>query len=149
MVSKQVCDLTPADLNAYNVWIFPMDETVKNEASVRPLLEDEEVGERRFVIKTHFVGSDRTEYTGYIYWADSQEARHLQPVLFVRDDCYITFWNGMEVPTWDDGPSEMQALKKALPISYTSEARDSFPPVIGTLEGLYYRDCNKYIRCIS
>lgn len=114
MVNKQVCDLTPADLNAYNVWIFPIDETVKNEVSVRPLLEDEEVG-GRFVIKTYFVGSDRSEYAGYIYWADSQEARHLQSVLFVRDDCCISFWNGMEVPTWDDGPTEMQALKKLFP----------------------------------
>ncbi|NVZ50122.1 hypothetical protein HX792_07240 [Pseudomonas sp. B6002] len=148
MKSKQVYDLTLADLNAHSVWFFPMDETVRNEASVCPLLEKDDIGERCCVVKTRFVGSDNSEYAGYVYWADSQEARHLQPVLFVRNDCYVTFWNGMSVPTWSDGPPEVQALRKVLPLSYYSESFEGLPAVTGTLEGLYYRDHTKTLCCI-
>lgn len=149
MNSKQVYDLTLEDLDAYNIWVFPMDETVRNEASVRPLLADEAVGERQAIVKTCFVGSEGSEYVGYIYWANSNEVRYLQPVLFVRNEYYITFWNGMEVPSWDDGPSEVKALKKVLPISYSSETHDDLPSVAGLLEGLYYRDRDKKICCVS
>ena len=142
MNDKQIYDLSRDDIRRYPVWYFPMDETVEDELTVRPIKANEKLpdGDYQVIVRTMFEGSDGQEYIGYLYWSDPPEISDIKPVVFTGDEDCVTFWNGMCEPSWNDYSSEQQALKNAFPLKYRSEAYDSLAVIFGELDGLYYLD---------
>jgi hypothetical protein len=139
MCDKQIYDLTAQDLLAQGVWYFPMDDTVQNELTVRPVPSREVIeADFQIIVRTVFEGRDGSRYVGYVYWRVSDHIGDLQPVVFVGTAGCVTFWGGMFQPAWSAYPSELQALRLVLPVSFTSEVLFELSAISGVLEGLYY-----------
>lgn len=138
MCDKQIYDLTVRDIEEHGVWYFPMDETVENELTVRPVRSREliDIG-YQIIVRTWFETRDGARYVGYIYWNNSSAIGHLQPVMFVRADECISFWSGMVDPNWANYSSRLQIIRSVLPISFSSEVIFYLETISGTLEGLY------------
>lgn len=138
MCDKQVYDLTARDIEEHGVWYFPMDETVENELTVRPVLTREPIDIGfQIIVRTWFETREGARYVGYIYWSSSSAIGHLQPVMFVRIDECISFWSGMIEPIWANYSSELQVIRSALPVSFSSEVVFDLEAISGALEGLY------------
>jgi len=72
MCDKQVYDLTARDIEEHGVWYFPMDETVENELTVRPVLTREPIDIGfQIIVRTWFETRDGARNVGYIYWSNS------------------------------------------------------------------------------
>ncbi|TBV08479.1 hypothetical protein [Phytopseudomonas dryadis] len=140
MTDKQVYELAIEDLIIYSVWFFPMDESVEDELTVRPLLEKEACADAQIIVRTGFVGADGSSYLGYLYWDGRGEVEYLKPVILLEDGSSITFWNGVIKPSWGDFSARAQELRAVFPISYVSEHLLGLPEISGELEGLYYLD---------
>jgi hypothetical protein len=95
MADKQVYELAIDDLAYFGVWYFPMDESVEDELTVRPLLEKEACADAQIIVRTSFVGADGSSYLGYLYWDGSGKVEYLKPVILLEDGSSVTFWNGM------------------------------------------------------
>lgn len=135
-MSKQVYDLTAADLEREPVWVFPMDESVEDEASVRPVRRGEVVpdGLQRIVRAVFRDGGGRV-LSGYIYPGFGSCVEGVRPVAWCNELC-ITFWNGMIEPS----PSYLDRIRDLglqWPIAYETD-EDGLPPQMGTLAGVYY-----------
>lgn len=143
MTDKQIYELTVDDLAFFGVWYFPMDESVEDELTVRPLLEEETCAGAQIVVRTSFIGVDGSSYLGYLYWDNSGIVEYLKPVILLEDGTYVTFWNGMVKPSWADYSAKAQVLRGAVPFSYISEPLLGLPKISGKLEGLYYLDGDK------
>lgn len=138
-MDKQVYDLTVEDLKSKGAWYFPMDESVEDEWTVRPLLAAEDESDAQIIVRTRFEATDGAVFLGYIYWVGEQTVNYRQPNMFVGDEC-VSFWNGLREPHWDHYSQQVQALRGVFPIRYVSEALMGLPSLSGTLEGLYYVD---------
>lgn len=138
MSDKQVYDLTAKDIEGHGVWYFPMDETVQNELTVRPVHSQElvDIG-FQVIVRTWFETRDGTRYVGYVYWSNSSALGHLQPVMFVRAEECISFWSGMIEPTWTNYSTDLQTIRTVLPVSFSSEVIFGLETISGSLEGLY------------
>ncbi len=138
MFDKQVYDLTARDIEEHGVWYFPMDETVQNELTVRPVFSREliDIG-FQILVRAWFQTCCGVRYIGYIYWGNSSVIGHLQPVMFVSVDQCINFWNGMSEPIWENYSPELQVIRSDFPISFSSESVFDLPVVTGVLQGLY------------
>lgn len=147
MRDKQVYDLTAEDLDAYGVWFFPMDESVEDEQTVRPLLEPETDSDFQVIVRTRFSGADGSHYLGYVHWCGYDDVSHLQPVLFVADATCVSFWNGMLAGSWEALSNDAQRLRTVLPLSYQSEPLLGLSSITGRLEGLYYLDTAFAVCC--
>lgn len=143
MTDKQVYELAIDDLARCGVWYFPMDESVEDELTVRPLLEKEVCADSQLIVRASFLGADNSRYLGYLYWDDSGRVEYLKPVILLEDGSSVTFWNGMVKPSWDDYSTRAQELRAVLPISYISEPLLELPEISGWLEGVYYLDEEK------
>lgn len=139
MCDRQVYDLTAQDIEEYGVWYFPMDETVENELTVRPVRSREiiDIG-FQIIVRAWFETRDGARYIGYIYWNNSSAIGHLQPVMFVRTDECISFWSGMFEPNWANYSSELKVIRSNLPVLFLSEVIFELASISGVLEGLYY-----------
>lgn len=138
MCDKQVYELTVQDIEEHGVWYFPMDETVKDELTVRPVRSREPIdADFQIIVRARFKTKDGASYVGYVYWSYSSSVENLQPVMFVRIDECISFWSGIIEPTWADYSSELQVVRSALPVSFSSEVIFDLEAISGTLEGLY------------
>lgn len=145
-MSKQVDDLTPADIERDAIWVFPMDESVADEASVRPVRSGEVVpdGLQR-IVRTVFRDRSGRVLPGYIHPGCGSAVEATRPVAWCGALC-ITFWNGMIPPS----PSYLEEIRAAglrWPLSYDTDA-DGLQPQRGTLDGIYYLD-GKDIRCVG
>lgn len=140
MADKQVYELTADDLACFGVWFFPMDDSVEDELTVRPLLEKETCADAQVIVRASFLGVDGSKYSGYLYWDGSGVVECLKPVILLEDGSSVSFWNGLVRPSWGDYSARAQELRMVLPISYTSESLLELPPISGVLEGLYYLD---------
>lgn len=140
MFDKQIFELTVDDLARCGVWFFPMDESVEDELTVRPLFEQELDSDFQIIVRTMFKGVDGSEYLGFVYWDGSGMVEYTKPTIILNDGFSISFWNGLIKPSWLDCPVEVQALKEVLPISYVSEPLLGLAKISGVLEGLYYLD---------
>ncbi|WP_325919142.1 hypothetical protein [Pseudomonas frederiksbergensis] len=138
MFDKQVYDLTAGDIEEHGVWYFPMDETVQDELTVRPVCSKEviDIG-FQVIVRTRFETCRGDEYIGYIYWSNSSAIGHLQPVMFVSMDECINFWSGVSDPDWGNYSLELQAVRSDFPISFSSESVFDLTSVTGVLQGLY------------
>ena len=138
MCDKQIYDLTAQDIEEYGAWYFPMDETVEDELTVRPV-DSKNVVDMGFqvIVRAWFETRRGDRYIGYIYWSNSSAIGHLQPVMFVGVDKCINFWSGMNEPVWESYPLEVQFIRSDLPVSFSSENVFELTSVSGMLQGLY------------
>lgn len=137
MSDKQVYDLVKEDLERSPVWYFPMDSSVEDELTARPLLSAECGTDFQVIVRTSFYASNGAVCLGYIYWSEFQGIDTLQPVMFL-DDCAVSFWYGMSMPNWDDYPESARSLKGVMPIRFLSDAVCGLSSIEGVLNGLYY-----------
>lgn len=143
MADKQIYELAIGDLTCFGVWYFPMDESVEDELTVRPLLHKEASTDAQIIVRAIFVGREGSSYLGYLYWDSAGEVKYLKPVILLEDGSSITFWNGMVEPSWTDYSAKAQELKSKFPLSYTSDSIFDLPKISGRLEGLYFLDADK------
>lgn len=140
MSDKQVYELTVDDLAHSSVWFFPMDDSVEDELTVRPLQELESCTDVQLIVRTQFEGRNGARYLGYLYWDDNGGVEYLKPVVLLDDGSAISFWSGISKPSWEEFSDKAQALRKALPITYISDSLFGLPELSGVLEGLGYLD---------
>ncbi|MEE4624308.1 hypothetical protein V2K77_10805 [Pseudomonas alliivorans] len=145
MREKQVYDLTLGDLAYSGIWVFPMDDSVEDELTVRPLSETESSVDSQIIVRAHFTGRDGSHYLGYLYWDGDESVEYLKPVILLDDSTAVSFWNGIMKPSWDEYPEQAKAVRSALPLTYTSEAFSKLPAIAGTLTGLAYLDDEKIV----
>jgi hypothetical protein len=144
-MSKQVYDLAAADIENDAVWVFPMDESVQDEASVRPVRRGEIVpdGVQR-IVRAVFRDKSGRVLPGYIYPGCGSGVEDARPVAWCNELC-ITFWNGMIEPA----PSYLERIRDAglqWPLTYATDA-DEVQRQEGNLEGVYYWDRDT-VRCV-
>lgn len=137
-MSKQVYELTAADLEREPIWVFPMDDSVEDEASVRPLRCGEVVpdGVMR-IVRAVFTDREGRVLPGYIYPGYGSGVAETRPVAWCNDIC-ITFWNGISEPS----PAYLDRIREVglkWPITYTTDV-DGLEPQVGKLAGVYYLD---------
>jgi|LNAP01.1.fsa_nt_gb hypothetical protein len=138
MCDKQVYDLTAQDIEKHGVWYFPMDETVKDELTVRPVHSKEAIDAGfQIIVRAWFKTKEGASYAGYIYWSYSSSVENLKPVVFVGGAGCISFWSGMVEPNWSDYSPELQVVRSVLPVSFSSEVLFDLGCLSGVLEGLY------------
>ncbi len=138
MLDKQVYDLTESDINEHSVWYFPMDETVEDELTVRPLKDVNQIGDAQLIIKTQFIDSQNRQYLGYVYWGTPDTVDCIKPVMFTDESECISFWNGLSKPSWDEYGGSQAPLKEALPVRFETTAFPTIKSLSGSLKGLYY-----------
>jgi hypothetical protein len=145
-VTKQVYELTAADLEREAVWVFPMDESVEDEASVRPLRPGEVVpdGIQR-IVRAVFEDATSKVFPGYIYPGSGGSVEDTRPVAWCGNLC-ITFWNGMIEPsrTYLD---QIKSANIQWPLTYETDAAEAANQA-GSLNGVYYLDGDS-IRCVG
>ncbi|WWF44025.1 hypothetical protein VRB14_14450 [Pseudomonas trivialis] len=95
MRDKQIWELTENDLHDVGVWCFPMDESVEDECTVRPCVE--EVG-LAMIVRAEFCDVDGTRYLGYVHWSLVEHIGHRQPTLFLNDGTAVSFWEELLNP---------------------------------------------------
>lgn len=146
-LDKQVYDLTAEDLNQFPVWYFPMNETVEDEATVRPLhgLEPN-IDDLQIIVRCRFKTANGAIYLGYLY-PGINEIDLIKPMLWAGDLC-VTFWNGMSEPSADYLQKVRESLPaNAWPIRYESEPTECDAVMDGNLEGLYFIDDGN-VQCV-
>ena len=144
MRDKQVWELTANDLHDVGVRCFPMDESVEDECTVRPCVE--EIG-LAMIVRAEFRGADGTRYLGYVHCSLVEHIGHRQPTLFLNDGTVVSFWAGIVKPSWDEASDEAKRI--SFPVTFESEPLLGLTPMVGFLEGMYYLGSNDQISCLS
>ncbi len=137
MSDKQIYELTVNDLARSGVWFFPMDDSVEDELTVRPLAGKENSSDFQIIVSTDFFGASGTVYAGYLYWNSNAAVEYVQPVVLSEKGEAVSFWNGMIKPSWECSKFS-KVVRADLPISYVSKALFGLPLIRGRLEGIYY-----------
>ncbi len=144
-MDKQLYDLEPKDLDKHPVWVFPMDDTVEDEETVRPVTDKMQLEDLQLIVKTKFEDQTGKKYYGYIYWGEPRNVEYLKPVMFFDEigKSGIAFWNGMIEPEDTDFDQAKGILSsKSFPIRFESEDTFELYPIKGELKGIYYIDAN-------
>ena len=136
-MDKQIFELTREDICNEPVWFFPMDESVRDELTVRPA-QLSGPDERQRLVRAKFRAVNGEHYVGYVYWSQIHTVDRLQPVMFLTNDECITFWNGLIEPCWEKLGTVQQSVRSMLPIAFESEANPEMESISGVLEGLYF-----------
>ncbi|WP_411381634.1 hypothetical protein [Pseudomonas sp. MPB26] len=137
MSDKKIYELTIDDLDRYSVWFFPMDDTVEDELTVRPLAEQEACSDFQIVVRADFFGESGAVYRGYLYWDSNAAIEYLKPVVLSDKGDAVSFWSGIVTPAWESSEFA-DSIRSELPISYASEPVFGLPSICGKLDGLYY-----------
>ncbi len=138
-MDKQVFDLTPSDLEGHAVWYFPMDESVEDELTVRPLAPAASVpAGLQAIVRTDFTDSKARTYPGYVYWGEELDVEYMKPTMWIDNLC-VTFWNGIQKPS----STYVEAVRERLgdaagPVRYQSQAVGGLGATHGELAGLYH-----------
>lgn len=125
------------------VWIFPMDDTVEDEETVRPVTEMAQLEDLQAIVKTIFEDQKGRKFHGYIYWGEPPNVEYLKPVMFFDEngESGIAFWNGMIEPENTVFDQARGILSKAsFPIKFESQDAFGLSPIKGELKGVYYVD---------
>jgi len=142
-MQKQIYDLVPQDLANNIVWIFPMDDTVDDEDTVRPVTDESQLNDLQVIVKTIFHTQDGSNFIGYIYWGEPSKVEYIKPVMFIDPSGQygISFWSGIIEPTDSDFDQAKGILNaKSFPIRFESENVFGLYAIRGELEGIYYLD---------
>lgn len=137
---KQVFDLTSDDLSVSPFWYFPMDESVEDEMTVRPVssADIDELGDVRLVARCRFIDALGRAHLGYGYPGEPNLVDVVQPVLLHPAVC-VTFWNGPVEPSAAYlGEIALQFPPAAWPIAYEIDAVAGIGALGGRLTGIYY-----------
>lgn len=148
MIEKQLHDLGPKDLIENPVWIFPMDDTVDDEETVRSVTDKSQLEDLQVIVKTNFEDQAGNKYIGYIYWGEPKNVEYLKPVMFFdeRGESGIAFWNGMIEPEDTDFEQAKGILNSnSFPIMFASENVFGLYSIKGELKGIYFVDENDNI----
>ncbi len=148
-MDKQLYDLEPKDLDENLVWVFPMDDSVEDEETVRPVKDKEQLEDLQVIVKTIFEDQMGKKYYGYIYWGEPQNVEYLKPVMFFDEsgESGIAFWNGMIEPESSDFDHADGILSSdSFPIRFESEDAFGLYPIKGELKGIYYIDSKDQIK---
>jgi len=138
--------LTAADLERYPIWVFPMDQSVEDEASVRPVQPGEVVPDGlQTIVRCVFRDRSGRELPGYLYASGVEKVEDVKPVAWCGSLC-VTFWNGIIEPS-STYVAEIKNSGLSWPVSYETIA-EGFPVQRGTLNGVYFREGN-VIRCVG
>lgn len=145
-MTKQVYELTAADLERHPVWVFPMDDSVEDEASLRPVKRGEIVpdGLQR-IGRAVFTDGIGRSWTGYMYLGGGVDVEDARPVAWCNDVC-ITFWNGMIAPSRE----YLVRIRDAgiqWPVHFRTDA-DGVEARSGMLAGVYFMD-GKAVRLVE
>ena len=150
MMYKQVYELTLDDLMNFPIWYFPMDETVEDELSVRPLQSIDLAGTcPQIIIRTIFFDAFGSRYFGYIYWGVDSRVEQCQPVLYLSNDKGFAFWFGSIDPDDEDLNKDLRGISNLFPISFESEEVMGFSKLSGKLEGVYYMERSGKVRMVG
>lgn len=146
---KQVYDLTTSDLDKFPIWYFPMDDTVENELSVKPLDSNDALyPDYQVIVKTDFIDVNGKHYPGFIYWCVGESVAQWQPTLFVNQKDSLSFWNGILIPSWEKEGKSQQALCDKFPIKFRSQECAGLSAIHGELSGLYFLDSRDEVQYI-
>ncbi len=148
-MDKQVYELGPNDFIENPVWIFPMDDTVEDEETVRPVRNESQLEDLRVIVRTDFVDQTGRTYLGYIYWGEPVTVEYLHPVIFLDDsgESGMFFYKGMFEPEDSDFDHAKGILSiESFPIKFESEEFFGLYPIRGELKGIYYLDEDNNIR---
>ena len=140
MIDKQLYYLRSGDILRCSVWYFPMDDSVDDELTVRPLGSEEFCADAQVIVRASFSGRDGSKYLGYVYWDGCAEVEYLKPVILLEDGTAISFWSGLIKPSWEDCSVLAQNVRSNFPISFASEEVLGFSSIVGKLDGLGYLD---------
>jgi hypothetical protein len=144
-MEKQLYDLVPEDLVKFPVWIFPMDDTVEDEETVRSVTDESQLEDLQVIVKTDFEDQAGNKYLGYVYWGEPKIVEYLKPVMFFDEagESGMAFWNGMIEPEDVDFDQAKGILNsKSFPIRFESAGFFGLYPIKGELKGIYYLDDN-------
>jgi len=136
-MEKQIYELSNSDLLTFGAWYFPMDSSVEDELTVRPVYDLEQARDFQVIVRSKFQGSNGIEYLGYVYWG-GEGVENLQPTILLEDGGAVNFWNGMRKPSWNDYPLVANVIKDAIPIICESEFLYGLPSISVVLKGLAY-----------
>ena len=149
-MEKQIWELTQSDITENPAWVFPMDDTVRDELTVRPVRRIEDLGDDlQVIVRTRFRVGRENEFFGYIYWGSPETVEYLKPVILV-DDRSVTFWNGIRQPSQEyiseaaallGGPTER--------IDFVSDHVFGLTEIRGSLSGLYFINPDEGIEIIK
>lgn len=132
-MQKQVYDLCQKDLENAPKWYFPMDDSVEDELSVRPVEADRSDQEDlRTISRATFVDSNGVEFIGYFYEVAENEVEYTQPVAWIGSVC-VNFWNGMNIPSKEYTKS-LRSLQIKWPVRFQKDGQWL------SLDGIYYLD---------
>lgn len=145
-MNKQVYDLTPDDIAANAVWVFPMDDSVEDEASVRPVACGEIIpdGLQR-IVRAVFRDAAGRQMPGYIYAGCGTHVEDTRPVAWCGDVC-VTFWNGINAPS-AGFLDRLSGSGIRWPVTYET-CLHGMPLEKGTLDGIYYWTEGS-VRCVT
>ncbi len=144
-MDKQLYDIELNDLDDNPVWIFPMDDSVEDEETVRPVTDKAQLEDIQVIVKTIFEDQTGLKYSGYIYWGEPKKVEYLKPVMFFDEsgESGIAFWNGMiEKENSDFDHAKDILSSESLPIRFESVEAFGLYPIKDELEGIYYIDSN-------
>jgi hypothetical protein len=143
---KQVYELTMKDIEQHAVWYFPMDDTVKDELTVRPVVSQQTIdADFQIIVRARYIAQDGVNYLGYVYWSYSPSIENLKPVMFVSQVVCISFWAGIIEPMWSDYAPRLRSVRSVLPVSFSTDVFFDLEPISGHLEGLYYFKSGKIV----
>ena len=147
---KQVYDLIPGDLLSYPVWWYPVDDSVLDEATVRPLKDLYPIEQDYpIIVKTKFRDNRGVSFDGFIEWVPFADrgVREVKPNL-LSEQVNIDFWFGI-IPPDQKSINKIKNLfpKESWPIKFESEEHFGLKSIKGSLEGLYYLGEDNKVCC--
>lgn len=140
-MDKQIYDLTSDDIIRHSCWYFPMDESVEDEATVRPLFEGESVPDGlQMIVRCRFTDALERSFVGYAYSDEGSTVECSRPVAWLDGVC-VTFWNGMLEPSSEYLQEVRTVLPgRAWPVRYESDPAAGVVVTSNPLVGLYYAE---------
>lgn len=146
-IRKQVHELTPDDLESFNIWEFCLDEETseeQDETTVRPrpdLAGIMDCSDGDLLCAAEFVLADGTSHRGWILPRGESDIRSSQPVIVTKDGM-VGFWHGVMKPRPEDIAKAYARLGRTretvFPVSFHSMVEVEGKRIHGALSGFAY-----------
>jgi hypothetical protein len=144
-VSKQVYELTLADLGTFPVWEFRLDqesEADQDESTVRPYIAPVPLdpADRMFVVRAVFTLADGSKMQGYVTPPDRDNdgVGTWQPIV-VTESGQVRFWCGTAAPSAKRLAHSYELLgrdaTRVFPVRFESDVELANGPIRGSVPG--------------